>query len=164
MIGHWHVACSGSSVSSEEGSGLPDPFRPPRTRSRSLQNIRILLVEDGDDARDVLDRLLTYAGAAVLAASSAEAGLKVLAAVHVDVLVSDIQMPGHDGLWLIREVRARENLRGLPAIAITARAEYRGDILAAGFNAHVPKPIDLDVLSRAIHQFVEARRQGAREL
>ena len=124
---------------------------------RPLQNVRILLVEDSDDSRDVLDHLLTHAGAAVLAAPNADAALNVLADVQVDVLLSDIQMPGHDGFWLIREVRAREHLRSLPAIAITARAEYRRDTLAAGFDAHVLKPVDLDVLSRAIQQFVGAR-------
>ena len=124
----------------------------------TLKNVRVLLVDDHDDGREVLQQLLTYTGAAVLTAASAEAGLTVLEHVVVDVLVTDIDMPEHDGLWLLREVRARD--AKLPAIAITGRdvSHDRRALIAAGFQAHLVKPIDLETLALAIRQITDERR------
>ena len=136
----------------------------------SLKNVRVLLVDDHADGREGLGRLLTYTGAAVLTAASAEGALTVLGHEIVDVLVTDIDMPDHDGLWLLREIRANERLRRLPAIAITGRdtSHDRRALIATGFQAHLVKPIDLKALALVIRQLLDDRdrrseRHPARE-
>jgi two-component system, chemotaxis family, CheB/CheR fusion protein len=125
----------------------------------TLKNVRVLLVDDHDDGREGLGRLLTYTSAAVLTAGSAEGALTVLAHEVVDVLVTDIDMPDHDGLWLLREIRANDRLRRLPAIAITGRDTSHDPraLITAGFQAHLVKPIDLKALALAIRQLLDER-------
>ncbi|MGE0131313.1 MAG: PAS domain S-box protein [Blastocatellales bacterium] len=117
----------------------------------SLSGVRVLVVDDDEDARDVLSAVLTRFGAEVTTATDAAQALNILAAdgpdaPAPDVLVSDINMPGMTGYELIRRVRAMERERGgrIPAVALTAyaRAEDRVQALQAGFQMHVPKPIE----------------------
>ena len=92
-----------------------------------------------------MTELLAGCGARVEVATSAAGARDVLAGTRVDVLVSDVGMPGEDGYGLIASVRAGTGaLADLPAIALTAYAsrEDRVRLLAAGFQAHVPKPVD----------------------
>ena len=119
-----------------------------------LSGLRVLVVEDHDDSRYVIVKTLEAAGAAVDVAG-ADLALRVIDAFAPDVLVSDINMPKHDGLWLIRELRCRQ-YQFLPAVAVTARVTTadRRVILAAGFNAHVPKPVDFDELIAVICHLV----------
>jgi len=111
----------------------------------TLAGCRALVVDDDDDARELIATVLTSAGAEVRTASAVEDALRQIDAWRPDVLLADIGMPGTDGHALIREVRRREGhgQRRLAAAAITA---YAGDhdrkrALAAGFDRHVPKPI-----------------------
>jgi PAS domain S-box-containing protein len=112
----------------------------------SLEDTRVLLVEDDDDAREMLCRLLERLGARVTATASAAEAWEALETAAHDVLVSDIGMSGEDGYSLVRRLRAREAETGgeLPAVALTAYAgdEDRARALVAGFNAHVPKPVN----------------------
>ncbi len=112
----------------------------------SLSGVKVLVVDDDEDARDVLSAVLSSFGAEVTTAADAEQALNYLAAEKPDVLVSDINMPGMDGYELLRRVRAMEHGRGgrIPAVALTAyaRAEDRVQALQAGFQMHVPKPIE----------------------
>jgi CheY-like chemotaxis protein len=128
-----------------------------------LAGLRILVVEDNDDNRYVITKILQSFGAAVIDVPSADDALRVIAAMPPDVLVTDINMPRKDGLWLIRELRARGEYGRIPAVAVTARtgASDRRLILAAGFQAHVPKPVDFDVLADVIRRVVAASRSGA---
>jgi signal transduction histidine kinase len=116
-----------------------------RSRAEELRDVRVLIVDDDDDCRDMLTQLLHAAGAKSNVANSAEAALSALDAEVPDVLVSDIGMPGEDGFSLIKRIRARTPDRGgkVPAVALTAyaRSEDRAAALRAGFNAHVAKPI-----------------------
>jgi len=123
-----------------------------------LHGFRILLVEDNDDNRFALTALLEVMGASVWAVGDAETALRLLGEIPVDVVLSDIQMPGHDGFWLIRELRSREEYRALPAVAVTARVDplERRLILAAGYQGHVPKPADIDDLAATIRAAVAA--------
>lgn len=124
---------------------------PPRrgadgvTQLRDLKGLRVLVVDDEDDARILLRTILQESGCSVRAASSAAEAMAVIESESVDLLVSDIGMPEEDGYGLMRRVRALGVPRGaLPAIALTAftRSEDRRRALEAGFAQHVPKPID----------------------
>jgi CheY-like chemotaxis protein len=111
-----------------------------------LRGVRVLIVDDDDDSRDVLEHLLGGAGAELRAAGSVEAALSALDQEVPDVLISDIGMPDEDGLSLIRKVRLRSPAEGglVPAVALTAyaRGEDRAVALRAGFNSHVSKPVN----------------------
>lgn len=119
---------------------------PERVRPAELNGVRVLVVDDEEDARELLRTLLEDSGAHVLTAGSAQEGLQVLQAELPDVLVSDIGMPGTDGYGFIERVRALPPDRGgrTPAVAITAyaRSEDRTRVLRAGFQSHVPKPVE----------------------
>ncbi|RKH68053.1 response regulator, partial [Corallococcus interemptor] len=123
----------------------PAPERAP-TAAPELGGVRVLVVDDEEDARELLRTLLEDSGAHVVTAGSAMEGLQVLQAEHPDVLVSDIGMPGTDGYGFIERVRALPGDQGgrIPAVAITAyaRSEDRTRVLRAGFQSHVPKPVE----------------------
>ena len=126
----------------------------PEEATESLQGITVLIVDDDDDSRQVVEAHLEEHGARVLTASSAAGALDVLQREHVDVLLSDIAMPGEDGYTLIRKVRALNAPRvaSMPAVAVTAfaRAEDRQRALQAGFQLHLPKPLDTQALIVAV--------------
>ncbi|HEX5085729.1 MAG TPA: ATP-binding protein, partial [Blastocatellia bacterium] len=112
----------------------------------SLKGVKVLVVDDDEDARDVLKAALDSYGAEVTTATGAPQALNTLASEKMDVLVSDIDMPGMDGYELIRRVRAMAPEQGgrIPAIALTAyaRAEDRLRALQSGYQTHVPKPVE----------------------
>ncbi|MBW4494938.1 MAG: PAS domain S-box protein [Oscillatoria princeps RMCB-10] len=111
-----------------------------------LGGTRVLVVDDDPDTRELIGFVLKHAGARVVAVSGAGVALEALQSFHPDVLVSDIGMPGEDGYMLIRQVRALEagQNRLLPAVALTAYAkeEDRRQALLAGYQSHVPKPVE----------------------
>jgi CheY-like chemotaxis protein len=110
----------------------------------TLHGIRVLVVDDNDAVREMLVDMLTHLGATVTAEVSADLALATLMRERPDVLLSDIAMPVHDGLWLIAQVRRLPAHQGgeTPAAALTGNvmAEHRATILRAGFQYHVPKP------------------------
>jgi PAS domain S-box-containing protein len=112
----------------------------------SLHGVRVLMVDDEEDARKLIRSLLEDHGAHVSAAASAEEGYNLLLTQRFDVLVSDIGMPGEDGYAFLRRVRALGPGHGgdLAAIALTAyaRAEDRVRAIRAGFQMHVAKPVE----------------------
>jgi signal transduction histidine kinase/CheY-like chemotaxis protein len=131
-----------------------------------LESISVLVVDDDKETRDALRSLLKSVGATVKTAESVEGAIAVLAESYPDVLVSDLGMPGRDGYWLIKQIRAREKGTGasehLPAVALTAygRVEDRVEVFASGFDSHVMKPVDPAELAAIIKRLVEARRLG----
>ncbi|HKQ93548.1 MAG TPA: PAS domain S-box protein [Blastocatellia bacterium] len=112
----------------------------------SLKGIKVLVVDDDEDARDMLEAALNSYGAEVITAAGALKALDALASENIDVLVSDINMPEVDGYELIRRVRAMKPEQGgrIPAVALTAyaRAEDRLRALKSGFQTHMPKPVE----------------------
>ena len=126
---------------------------PSLSRSR-LAGLRILVVDDTADTLRLLSFVLERYGAEVLTASSAAEAFEQVTRQAPDVLVSDIGMPGEDGYSLMRRIRALEPERGgqIPALACTGFSwQYdRGQSLAAGFQAHLAKPIDLTALVHEI--------------
>jgi PAS domain S-box-containing protein len=112
----------------------------------SLSGIKVLVVDDDEDAREMLRAALNSYGAEVITTPGASQALDALASENIDVLVSDINMPEMDGYELIRRVRAMKPEQGgrIPAIALTAyaRAEDRLRALQSGYQTHVPKPVE----------------------
>jgi CheY-like chemotaxis protein len=122
-------------VQSAEEVAMPD-----------LSGIRVLDVDDEDDARDVVRRVLEACGAKVICAANAEEGLCAAARDRPHVLVSDIAMPGINGIEFLRRVHelGPGHGGGVPAIALTAfaRSEDRAESLAAGYVSHLAKPAE----------------------
>jgi CheY-like chemotaxis protein len=129
--------------------------------TRQLHAVRVLVVEDDDDWRDMLAQWLTGAGAGVKLVDSAAAAVRVLDEELPDVLISDVGMPGEDGFSLIARIRARSPQAGgrVPAIALTAytRDEDRSRALSAGFDAHFSKPFESAELLAAIRRLARAK-------
>jgi PAS domain S-box-containing protein len=123
----------------------PNP-RPMEFKPLDLSGLKILVVDDEPDARDLVKRVLADCNAQVITANSAEDALLLVEMERPHVLVSDIGMPDVDGFELIRRVRALGGARGgnVPAIALTAfaRSEDRTRALHAGYQAHVTKPAE----------------------
>jgi CheY-like chemotaxis protein len=98
-----------------------------------LAGARVLVVEDHDDSRDVLEQVLQHMGALVVASRSADEAVAHLG--KVDVVVTDIGMPGHDGLWLLHEVRRRA--RHVPVIAVSGYSDLQERALREAAFARV---------------------------
>lgn len=118
-----------------------------------LTGLRLLIIEDDEDAREMLTQVLGNAGAHVIPAATAAEALGLLEGEPVDLLVSDIGLPQMDGFELIRRIRASgRSGRDLPAVALTAfaRREDRREALLAGYQVHFSKPTDHQELCAAI--------------
>jgi PAS domain S-box-containing protein len=117
-------------------------LQPSPVAATSLAGIRVLVVDDELDARDLVKRVLEQNEAEVMVASSAEHALSIVERVPLDVILSDIGMPDVDGYMLMRRIR---NLGiKVPAAALTAfaRSEDRTRALQAGYQTHISKPVD----------------------
>jgi signal transduction histidine kinase/ActR/RegA family two-component response regulator len=127
---------------------------PPRASAGArLDGVRVLVVDDEADARDLFGSILGAAGAEVDLADSAATALDILAARPPRVLVTDIEMPGRDGYELLEAARATAgSSHPFAAIAVTAYARDvdRRRALEAGFDLHLPKPVEPDDLIAAI--------------
>jgi signal transduction histidine kinase/CheY-like chemotaxis protein len=147
---------------------LPDGRRthslaspPGIVRPLRLDRIRVLVIDDDPRVRDALALLLDRAGAVVETAESAEVA-RACIAHGPEALVCDIGMPGEDGYGFIRKLRAGGS--ETPAIAVTAHAtaEDAQRSLDAGFDLHIAKPIDMDLLVATIQSLVSERRARVR--
>ena len=135
----------------------------PLMNAISLESLKILIVDDELDAREMLASVLSVNGAQVTMAASATDALNIIAQCNSeqlpDLLISDIGMPEGDGYMFIRQVRdlAPEKGGRIPAIALTAyaRTEDRIKALAAGFQSHVPKPVEPEEFLAVIASFVK---------
>jgi signal transduction histidine kinase len=136
-------------VPAPRGGGEPAP---------RLDGLRVLVVDDEPDARDIMAVTLEASGARVQVAASARAAFEILEKDPVDVLLSDIAMPEEDGFALIRKVRASvlSRVASIPAAAVTAftSAEDRAQALAAGFQVHLAKPFEPMQLVRTVERLV----------
>jgi PAS domain S-box-containing protein len=124
-------------VAERAGDAAPRrEIRPP-----TLDGVRVLVVDDEADSRDVVATMLRKAGAQVRAAASADEARSMLSGWSPAVILCDIEMPGEDGYAFIRALRAAG--LDMPAIALTAYAgpEDRGRALRGGFQLHLPKPV-----------------------
>jgi CheY-like chemotaxis protein len=121
---------------------------PGLHEAEELAGVRVLVVEDHDDSRDMLELALEHVGGAlVVASASAEEALAHLG--QVDVVVTDIAMPGHDGFWLLREVQRRHG--STPVIAVSGHSDLQEKALReAAFARVLRKPIDPWVLCHEV--------------
>jgi CheY-like chemotaxis protein len=118
----------------------------------ALAGLKILVVDDHEDGREVLAEMLSMCDAEVKVAGSANEAISTIREWRPQVIVSDISMPEVDGYTFIRQLREIETHRDIPAIAVTAHAlaEDRERALAAGFQNHLAKPIQLAELALSI--------------
>ena len=130
-------------VNSKENQSSPSP-----EQNLDLTGIRVLIIDDDPDSRELVSMVIAQAGAEAITVASAAEFLNVLESFQPDVVVSDIGMPEVDGYMLLRQVRSLSPDQGgqVPAIALTA---YAGEIdqqqaIAAGFQKHIAKPIEPD--------------------
>jgi signal transduction histidine kinase/ActR/RegA family two-component response regulator len=129
----------------------------------SLDGLSILVVDDEMDARTVVAETLRLEGARVTVTDSAGSAFKHLqaAGAHFDILVTDIGMPDEDGYSLVRKLRTLQVGRHMLAIAVTGYAS-NGDVaaaIAAGFDLHVPKPVDFDTFVPMVRRLAALTRQ-----
>lgn len=141
-------------MKSEVATPLPAP-----APALTFSDTKILVVDDHEDARDIAAYVLEDVGASVVMASSAQAALEAMKRDSFDVVVSDIGMPVTDGYQLMQKIRALPPEHGgqTPAICLTA---YTGEIdlrkaRESGFQRHVAKPIERDVLLDAIATVIQ---------
>jgi CheY-like chemotaxis protein len=124
-----------------------------------LDELRVLVVDDEADTRELLKVALSQCGALVTLAGSVEEALAAIEQARPQVLISDIGMAGEDGYELIRQVRALPAAQGgkIPAIALTAyaRTEDRIRALRSGYQMHVPKPVELTELITVVASLVQ---------
>jgi signal transduction histidine kinase/ActR/RegA family two-component response regulator len=139
--------------------------QPQNGRGYSLKDITIVLVEDDPDSSDMLVTVLTHQGATVVTASSAQEGLEKVRLAKPDILISDVGLPQEDGYDLIRKVRQLPPGEGgaVPAIALTGYVSHqdRSAAIAAGFQEHVPKPLDVEYLIESIARLAAPRIESS---
>lgn len=131
----------------------------------TLKGIRVLVVEDERDTRDLLDIMLTSHGAECSIADTVFDGLSVLRQENIDVVLTDIGMPEYNGYALVGSIRkhTRPSIRNMPVIALTAYATPadRDTGLISGFNAYLTKPFDLAELVNTIKRLYDQRKERA---
>jgi CheY-like chemotaxis protein len=128
----------------------------------SLEKVRVLFVDDDRDTLDLFTGVMAGTGAETRVAASMAEAIAVFTEWRPDVLVSDIEMPGQDGYVLIAYIRGLGSERGgdVPAVAVTAygRVEDRVRLVTAGYDMHVPKPVEPAELVAVVASL--ARRAG----
>jgi CheY-like chemotaxis protein len=129
----------------------------------SLRGVRVLIVDDEPDSRELLAELLQEAGMLVDAAATVSEAFDALMANRPDVIISDIGMPYENGYAFLRNLRQvlPEDGGTIPALALTgfARPEDRERAFASGFNLHLAKPIDRDQVLEALHELTSAGKR-----
>lgn len=141
--GHLHESTSSSLI--------------PRPSSLPFAELRVLLVDDDTDARDLIAFILEQNGALVTSAANAAEAIQAFEQTNFDVLISDIGMPQMDGYMLLRQIRSMTQGTGVLALALTA---YAGEInqqqaLAAGFQKHITKPVEPEDVVKVIAELIE---------
>jgi CheY-like chemotaxis protein/two-component sensor histidine kinase len=134
---------------------------PNGTSDISLRGLKILIVEDDEDSRDMLATILEYHGAEVKTAENVAAGYAEFTRDVPNLLISDVGLPEQDGYDLIRRIRSLPPNSGgdVPAIALTGYVSLQDQMqtLSAGFQEHLPKPLDTDRLIRVVSELGKLR-------
>ena len=123
----------------------------------------ILIVEDNEKNQKLLRDVLQVRGYRTVETVTAEEGLEVARAQQPTLILMDIQLPGMDGMAALRELRADSSTQRIPVIAVTASAMpmERREILAAGFDEYITKPLSVRELTETVKRFVEASPDDA---
>lgn len=141
-------------------AAVEEPSREPR-----LDGVRVLVVDDEEDARELIGRALEDRGATISLAANSRDAIEILEHDDIDVLLADIAMPGDDGYSLIKQIRsAGTSVSSIPAAAVTAHArdEERTRALAAGFQMHLAKPVEPGEIVRTVDHLAHDRRVNGR--
>ena len=130
--------------------------RKRKPQPRPLHGIHVMVVEDHDDSRDILDQSLGYYGAVVVAVASATEALRRMQRARPDIIIADVAMPVYDGVWLLRQLRAQQQATGryIPVIALTASI---GRPTKTDFDEILFKPCHIDKLCQVILKLTDAR-------
>ena len=136
-----------------------------RAADAGLQGLRVLVVDDEPDARELIGYVLETCGTEVRLAGTAAMARNELVTYTPHVIISDIGMPDEDGYSLIRSIRtlATDDKKNIPAIALTAfaRNEDRARALVAGFNLHLAKPVEPSTLVRAVLNLAQPQQPAS---
>lgn len=117
---------------------------------------KVLIVEDADDARYFMRLALEHLGYLIIEAENGARAVEIAQSERPDIILMDLSLPILDGIAATQKIRAIEGLDGVPIIAVTAHQEtdFRAGAKAAGFDAYVTKPIDMDFLSDLINELL----------
>lgn len=141
-------------------NAIPSTDAYPSLGGPELDGITVLVVEDEQDTRDLVVRILEHSNAKVVSASSVVEALILLESIAPDILISDIGMPHQDGYQLIKSIRAHkvQKRAKIPAIALTAFAQNHEiqRSIESGFSAHLSKPVDTNELIGAVHKLTRS--------
>jgi two-component system CheB/CheR fusion protein len=142
-----------------EGEPPESSVVPVPEARQANKALRVLFVEDSADVLNLFRIELTARGYHVLAATNAEEGLELAKRQLPDVVVSDIKMPGVDGYEFMQRLRQMPKLAEVPAIALTGfgREKDVETALAAGYDAHICKPVEIEHLTHLINSLVATR-------
>jgi CheY-like chemotaxis protein len=122
-----------------------------------LAGVRVLVVDDTPDGLDLISAVLEQCGATVVAAPSADEAIRLVHRERIDVVVSDIAMPGHDGYWLVQRLRHDDDAQTRKVVAIAVSGVVRDErsrVLAAGFDDFFQKPIEAIALCHRVSELV----------
>ncbi len=139
---------------------LPDPDLATANDHSLLEGVRVLVVDDEADSRDLVAQVIEQTGASVSRASSADEALLRVELDNPQILITDIGMPDKDGYELIRMLRSQRSAADLPAMALTAfaRPEDKDRSLSAGFQLHIHKPVSPKELVQATISLLPKRK------
>lgn len=134
------------------------PVTAVQRNATMLYDVHVLVVDDNQDTLDIFSASLRQFGAIVFTARNAADALTIVKSARVDAIISDLAMPGNDGLWLVQQLRRLPRRQGgsIPAIAVTAYRDRYDSTRATedGFEAFLSKPIDPFDLSRTLARLV----------
>ncbi len=145
----------GDAEAEDDGAGVPEEAET----CDEMGTCHVLIVEDARDTLDMLRVVFAARGYRTTACDSAEEALRVAESTRFDIIVSDIGLPRIDGYELIRQLRRLPHLSDIPAVALTGYAASKDaeTALGAGFDAHIPKPVDPSVLAEEIEQLLQQK-------
>lgn len=151
-------------ISGQAAERSPSAASEPPVEVR-LDGVRVLVVDDEKDTRDLIGRALEDRGAHISVADNSQSAIEILERDEIDVLLADIAMPDEDGYSLIRRIRsAGSRMSSIPAAAVTAHArdDERTRALAAGFHVHMAKPVEPSEIVRMVNHLAHDRRVSRR--
>ena len=152
-------------LSTETALPLPRPLEPEAEELPRLDGVRVIVVEDDRDSRDLVILEMTRAGADAVGAGSAAEALAAMEAQTFDVMIGDIAMPGQDGVELMSQIRRCPSCKNgqIPAIALTAYTDDASvaSLLAVGYQAHMAKPVESDALVRLVAKLARRPQNGS---
>lgn len=134
-------------TASNSSSGVRSMAEPASGARHALRGLRIMVVDDVEDARDMIGEILTMSGAEVVSVASVREAMQCIEEQPPHAIITDISMPQEDGYAFIRALRKLTPDKGgtIPVVALTAHASQAVTerILSAGFQLHLAKPVDL---------------------